>query len=47
VTGYGQASDRETSYEAGFHSHLTKPVDVDRLADILMHLLRPAAHLSF
>ncbi|WP_295987399.1 PAS domain S-box protein [uncultured Variovorax sp.] len=41
VTGYGQASDRETSYEAGFHSHLTKPVDVDRLADILAHLLRP------
>ncbi|WP_445286980.1 hybrid sensor histidine kinase/response regulator [Variovorax atrisoli] len=41
VTGYGQASDRETSYEAGFHSHLTKPVDVERLADILTHLLRP------
>ncbi|WP_395320856.1 PAS domain S-box protein [Variovorax sp. UC74_104] len=41
VTGYGQAADRETSYEAGFHSHLTKPVDVERMTDILTHLLRP------
>jgi PAS domain S-box-containing protein len=39
VTGYGQASDRETSLEAGFRAHLTKPVDVDRLSALLERLL--------
>lgn len=41
VTGYGQASDRETSLEAGFRAHLTKPVDVDKLAALLERLLEP------
>ncbi|WP_431125132.1 hybrid sensor histidine kinase/response regulator [Variovorax paradoxus] len=41
VTGYGQASDRETSLEAGFCAHLTKPVDVDKLAALLERLLEP------
>ncbi|AGU47894.1 putative two component transcriptional regulator, sensor histidine kinase, PAS/PAC domain-containing [Variovorax paradoxus B4] len=41
VTGYGQASDRETSLEAGFRAHLTKPVDVDKLSALLERLLEP------
>ncbi|BEP33686.1 PAS domain-containing sensor histidine kinase [Variovorax sp. V59] len=41
VTGYGQASDRDTSLEAGFRAHLTKPVDVDKLSALLEHLLEP------
>jgi CheY-like chemotaxis protein len=32
LTGYGQASDRERSREAGFDVHLTKPAEVDELA---------------
>jgi PAS domain S-box-containing protein len=39
ITGYGQASDRETSFEAGFRAHLTKPVDIDKLTALLEHLL--------
>ncbi|WP_431108626.1 hybrid sensor histidine kinase/response regulator [Variovorax paradoxus] len=39
ITGYGQASDRETSLEAGFRAHLTKPVDIDRLTALLEQLL--------
>ena len=31
VTGYGQASDRQRTTEAGFHHHFVKPVDVDAL----------------
>jgi PAS domain S-box-containing protein len=41
VTGYGQASDREASLEAGFRAHLTKPVDVDKLSALLERLLEP------
>ncbi|MDQ0587815.1 PAS domain-containing hybrid sensor histidine kinase/response regulator [Variovorax paradoxus] len=41
ITGYGQASDRDTSLEAGFRAHLTKPVDVDKLSALLEHLLEP------
>jgi CheY-like chemotaxis protein len=38
VTGYGQERDRETSYDAGFIAHLTKPVDVDKLSALLARL---------
>jgi signal transduction histidine kinase/ActR/RegA family two-component response regulator len=31
LTGYGQEHDRRRSLDAGFHEHLVKPVDVDRL----------------
>jgi CheY-like chemotaxis protein len=27
ITGWGQDEDRRKSHEAGFHQHLTKPVD--------------------
>jgi CheY-like chemotaxis protein len=35
MTGYGQQEDREKSREAGFDYHLTKPVDPNRLQDLL------------
>lgn len=35
LSGYGQASDRERSVDAGFAQHLVKPPDVARLAAIL------------
>ena len=44
ITGYGQEHDREASLQAGFHDHLTKPVDIDKLVALLDHLLGdPAA----
>jgi CheY-like chemotaxis protein len=35
VTGYGQPEDRERAYAAGFDEHLTKPADMNRLAELL------------
>jgi signal transduction histidine kinase len=35
LTGWGQAEDRARSGAAGFDHHLTKPVDFDRLSDLL------------
>ena len=35
LTGYGQQSDRESSYRAGFSHHMVKPVDLDRLQELL------------
>lgn len=35
LTGWGQAEDRARSTAAGFDYHLTKPVDFDRLKDLL------------
>ncbi|MDQ2971033.1 MAG: response regulator, partial [Acidobacteriota bacterium] len=35
LTGYGQESDRQLSREAGFDHHLVKPVDLDKLNDLL------------
>jgi len=35
LTGWGQQEDRRRTREAGFDHHLTKPVDVDQLFDIL------------
>jgi CheY-like chemotaxis protein len=35
LTGWGQEADRERSKAAGFHLHLTKPVEPDVLRDIL------------
>ena len=46
LTGYGGDQDRRRSSEAGFFSHLVKPVDVSALARILERALigieRPA-----
>jgi len=35
ITGYGQAEDRQRSKEAGFDYHLVKPIDPQRLQDLL------------
>jgi CheY-like chemotaxis protein len=38
VTGYGQSSDRARALAAGFHEHLVKPVDLQRLAAVIRGL---------
>lgn len=35
ITGWGQEEDRRRAREAGFDHHFTKPVDFDRLLDLL------------
>ena len=35
LTGYGQQHDEAESRAAGFHHHVVKPVDVDRIAALL------------
>jgi PAS domain S-box-containing protein len=35
LTGWGQEDDRRKSEEAGFNSHLVKPVDYDKLLELL------------
>lgn len=39
VTGYGMERDRERSFSSGFHAHLTKPVDPERLCKLLASIL--------
>lgn len=38
VTGYGQESDREATFKAGFYGHLVKPVDFEQLNMLLKKL---------
>src|SRR5262245_20767180 len=38
MTGYGQEEERRRTREAGFHSHLVKPVDFDMLQELLSSL---------
>ena len=38
LTGWGQDSDRRRSRDAGFDSHLVKPLDMDKLAELLQSL---------
>jgi signal transduction histidine kinase len=38
LTGYGQTEDRRRAYEAGFDTHLTKPVAADRLQQAIAGL---------
>ena len=35
LTGYGQAEDQRRAYEAGFDFHLTKPVALEKLREVL------------
>jgi len=35
ITGYGQSADRHAAAAAGFHVHLTKPVDPEALARLI------------
>ncbi|NUZ05113.1 PAS domain S-box protein [Schlegelella sp. ID0723] len=39
VSGYAEQSGFETPLESVFHAHMTKPVDIERLADLLKSLL--------
>jgi CheY-like chemotaxis protein len=41
LTGWGTDDDRRRSREAGFDAHLTKPVDVNAVTDLVE--LRPDA----
>jgi CheY-like chemotaxis protein len=43
LTGYGLAEDRERALAAGFDLHLVKPIDFDRLFEVLATPPRPAA----
>ncbi len=43
LTGWGQDSDRRRSREAGFDSHLVKPLDLETLTDLLARLPSGAA----
>ncbi len=38
LTGYGQSSDREDAFEAGFDRHITKPVGIQRLQELFDEL---------
>jgi PAS domain S-box-containing protein len=40
LTGWGQKTDMNRSYEAGFDLHLTKPVDPDKLLEQISTLLK-------
>lgn len=46
VTGYGQDADRNSSREAGFYAHMTKPVDLDQLSILIARLFSAADHGS-
>ncbi len=39
VTGYGQESDRQRAFAAGFNEHMVKPIDLDRLEVMLREQL--------
>jgi two-component system CheB/CheR fusion protein len=43
VTGWGHEKDRAKSLEAGFDSHLTKPIDPEVLLQQIAHVARGAA----
>jgi PAS domain S-box-containing protein len=42
ISGYGQASDHERSRAAGFLAHVVKPVDVERLTELIDRLFAEA-----
>jgi signal transduction histidine kinase len=44
LTGWGQESDRRRSGEAGFDSHLVKPLDLDKLTALLERLPGSVSH---
>ncbi len=41
ITGWGQTKDRSTAIAAGFDLHLTKPVDPDRVQELIAGHVRP------
>jgi len=47
ITGWGQSNDKERAKAAGFDQHLTKPVDVGQIEDLLTRWLRQRNGGSF
>ena len=43
LSGYGQEEDRRRSEQTGFASHLVKPVDAERLIDLVEKLAKRTA----
>jgi PAS domain S-box-containing protein len=43
ITGYGRPEDSARAREAGFDIHLVKPIQPERLAQVLRSIARPAA----
>jgi len=43
LTGYGQLNDQKLAFAAGFDEHLTKPVSIDRLSEVIRTLLERGA----
>jgi CheY-like chemotaxis protein len=47
ITGYGRAEDATKAYDAGFNTHLVKPVNIDDVISELSRLgIRPPAGVS-
>ena len=42
ITGYGQPQDRENALAAGFDEHFTKPLEGERLAELISRRMNPA-----
>jgi len=42
LTGYSQPRDRRLAYDAGFHAHVVKPVDFQRLSELIATAAPPA-----
>ena len=42
VTAYARPGDREDALQAGFHAHVTKPVDIDLLLRTIASLVQNA-----
>ena len=43
ITGWGQEDDRQRARDAGFNYHFTKPVDFERLLDLIDRESPPSA----
>jgi CheY-like chemotaxis protein len=46
MSGFGQEQTRQRSDEAGFHHHLVKPVDLDRLRGLLEDWARTGGRVA-
>lgn len=44
LTGYASLQDRDRALAAGFQEHLSKPVDVEELVDVIRHLVTERTH---
>ncbi|HEY9880837.1 MAG TPA: PAS domain S-box protein [Leptolyngbyaceae cyanobacterium] len=43
LTAYAGEQDHQRAYEAGFHLHVAKPVDSDRLIELILSLVKKSA----